>query len=107
MSEGAIRGKGAVMKRRRHSDELKAKVVLEALQGVNTVNEIAKRYEVHPLMVTKWKKHAVSLLPKLFSRRADKEREQWQQKEAELFQQIGQLKYELDWLKKKAAPFTE
>jgi transposase len=95
------------MKRRRHSEELKAKVVLEALQGVDTVNRIAKRYEVHPLMVTKWKKHAVDLLPSLFARRANKEKEQWQQKEAELFQQIGQLKYELDWLKKKAALFSE
>lgn len=95
------------MKRRRHSDELKAKVVLEALMGADTVNAIAKRYEVHPLMVTKWKKHAVDLLPSLFSRRADRDREQWQQKEAELFQQIGQLKYELDWLKKKTALFTK
>ena len=94
------------MKRRRHSDDLKAKVVLEALKGVDTVNEIAKRYEVHPLMVTKWKKHAVNLLPSLFSRRDDKEKEQRQQKEAELFQQIGQLKYELDWLKKKSSQFT-
>lgn len=46
------------MHRRKHSNELKAKVVLEALRGVDTANEIAKHYGVHPLMVTKWKKHA-------------------------------------------------
>ncbi|MBD3318262.1 MAG: IS3 family transposase [Chitinivibrionales bacterium] len=91
------------MKRRRHSDQLKAKVVIEALRGVDTVNEIAKCHEVHPLMVTKWEKHVVSLLPSLFSRRTDRERDEWKQREAELFQEIGQLKYELDWLKKKAA----
>jgi putative transposase len=89
------------MQRRRHSDQLKAKVVLEALRGVDTVNEIAERNHVHPLMITKWKKHAVCLLPSLFSRRADRERDEWKQREAELFQVIGQLKYELDWLKKK------
>ncbi|MBD3314991.1 MAG: hypothetical protein GF344_04335 [Chitinivibrionales bacterium] len=51
-------------------------VVLEALLGVDIANEITKRYEVHPLMVNKWKMHAVSLPRKLLSRRADKEREQ-------------------------------
>lgn len=93
------------MQRRRHSDSLKAKVVLEALQGSSTTNEIAKRYGVHPLMVSKWKRHAVSLLPSLFSKERDRDKENVERREAELFQQIGQLKYELDWLKKKAALF--
>lgn len=95
------------MKRRRFGDEFKAKVVLEALQGAETVNQIAKRYRIHPLMITKWKKHAVDLLPTLFSKHADQQREEWAQKESELFQEIGQLKYELDWLKKKTATFTQ
>ena len=56
-------------------------------------------------MITKWKKHAVDLLPTLFSRKPEHEREQWIQREAELFQQIGQLQYELEWLKKKMATF--
>lgn len=51
-------------------------------------------------MITKWKKHAVTLLPTLFSKKAYKERETWEQREAQLFQEIGQLKFELDWLKK-------
>ena len=94
------------MQRRRHSDELKAKVVLEALRGVDTANEIAKRFGVHPLMIAKWKKHAVELLPSLFSKEKNLEKEAWEQRESELFQQIGQLKFELDWLKKKSALFS-
>jgi len=95
------------MRRRNHSDELKAKVVLEALRGVDTANVIGKRYGVHPLMVAKWKKQAVELLPTLFSKENKGEKEQWQRREAELFQQIGQLKYELDWVKKKASLFSD
>ena len=95
------------MKRRQHSNETKAKAVLEAIRGEDTVNVIAKKYSVHPLMITKWKKHAVALLPTLFSKKADKERETWEQREAQLFQQIGQLKFELDWLKKKSDQFSK
>ena len=94
------------MKRRRHSDDLKAKAVLDALKGEDTINVIAKRYSVHPVMITKWKKHALSLFPSLFSQKVDKERESWEQRESELFQEIGKLKYELEWLKKKAARFS-
>ena len=93
------------MKRRQHSDETKAKAVLEAIRGEDTVNVIAKRYSVHPLLITKWKKHAISLLPALFSKKADKERETRDQRESLLFQEIGQLKFELDWLKKKSEQF--
>jgi len=95
------------MQKRKHSNELKAKVTLEALRGVDTLNVIGKRYGVHPIVIAKWKKHVVELMPDLFSRRHDREKDSWEQREAELFQQIGQLKYELDWLKKKAAIFAE
>ena len=95
------------MKRRQHSNETKAKAVLEAIRGEDTVNVIAKKYSVHPLMITKWKKHALTLLPTLFSKKADKERETWEQREAQLFQQIGQLKFELDWLKKKSDQYNK
>jgi len=93
------------MNRRHHTDETKAKAVLEAIRGEDTINIIAKRYSVHPLMITKWKKHAMTLLPTLFSKKTDKEREAWEQREAQLYQQIGQLKFEMDWLKKKSAQF--
>ncbi|MCW8966166.1 MAG: transposase [Candidatus Pacearchaeota archaeon] len=57
------------MKRRKHSDETKAKAVLDAIRGEDTVNIIAKRYSVHPVMITKWKKNVLSLLPTLFSKK--------------------------------------
>lgn len=90
------------MKRSQHSDETKAKAVLEAIRGEDTINVIAKKYGIHPLMITKWKKHAITFLPTLFSKKADKERDAWEQRESQLFQEIGQLKFELDWLKKKS-----
>ena len=91
--------------RKRHSAEFKAKVALEAIKGQKTINELAAKYQVHPNLVTQWKKLALESLPQIFSepnRRADREREQL---EATLYQQIGQLKVELDWLKKKAGLF--
>lgn len=93
------------MQRKNYSSEFKSKVVLKVLSGEMTTAEIAKRFDVHPLMLTKWKKQAIDLLPSLFSRKPDHEREHWKQRESELFQQIGQLQYELEWLKKKTAAY--
>lgn len=93
------------MQRKRHSAELKTKVVLKALSGELTTAEIAKQFSVHPLMITKWKKQAVDMMPQSFSHKPDMERLQWQERESELFRQIGQLQYELEWLKKKSAHF--
>lgn len=95
------------MQRRHHSDDLKAKAVIDAIRGEETINQIAKRHSVHPVMITKWKKHVIDLMPSLFSRKNDKERETWESREAELFQEIGQLKFELDWLKKKSTRFNK
>ncbi len=80
-------------------------MVIKVLSGEMTTAEIAKRFQVHPLMLTKWKKQALDLLPSLFSRKPENEREQWAKQESELFQQIGKLQYELEWLKKKTAAF--
>ena len=93
------------MQRKQYSAEFKSKMVVKVLSGEMTTAEIAKQYQVHPLMLTKWKKQALSMMPSLFSRKPDREREQWAEREAQLFQQIGQLQYELDWLKKKTATY--
>ena len=96
------------MKKRQHyNNDFKAKVVLEAIRGEETINLIAKRYTVHPVMITKWKKHAVSLFPMLFSRKEDKVNDGWEKHESELFEQIGKLKFELEWLKKKTSMFNQ
>jgi len=87
--------------RKHYSAELKAKVALEALKGQQTVNEIASRYGVHPNLVTNWKKLALEQLPDLFSDRRNRAARDEEELKAQLYQQIGQLKVELDWLKKK------
>jgi transposase-like protein len=87
--------------RRQYSGEFKAKVAIEAIKGQHTVREIAGRYSVHPNVVTQWKKQALEELPAIFSDgRAHSEKEEGQEK-AELYEQIGRLKMELEWLKKR------
>jgi putative transposase len=92
------------MARQRNHDtaEFKAKVALAAIKGQQTVHAIAATYGVHPHQVLQWTKQALEVLPEVFSSRrmrAAQDDEAWQ---ARLYQQIGQLKVELDWLKKTA-----
>jgi putative transposase len=88
--------------RKRYDASFKARVALEAIKGDRTMAELAAAYGVHPVQITKWKRRVLEDLPKVFS--GAKERGEAQQNEllAQLYQQIGQLKVELDWLKKKA-----
>ena len=89
-------------KRRRHSAELKVKVAVAAIRGVSTVQAIAGKYEVHPTLVAKWKKEALAGLPTVFSNGAAKHDEDEERQREQLYEQIGRLKVENDWLKKKA-----
>ena len=93
-------------KRRQHSADFKARVALAALKGDRTINEVAAHYEVHPTMVTAWKQQLVAGLPQLFSRRGAKDEAATEELQAGLYEQIGRLKVELEWLKKKLAPGT-
>ena len=88
--------------RKSYSTALKAKVALEAIKGQRTVSEIASEFGVHPNLITKWKKQAVEELPGIFSGKMDKVERGNQELESELYRQIGQLKVELDWVKKKS-----
>ncbi len=88
--------------RKKISGELKAKIALEAIKGHHTISEIASRYGVHPNQVSQWKKQAQEHLPELFSDRRSKADAEHEELTAELYQQIGQLKVELDWIKKKS-----
>lgn len=89
-------------KRKLHSPELKAKVGLEALRGVKTTNEIGQAYGIHPVQVSQWKREIQEQASKLFEgKRGPKPTSAHNGQEA-LFAQIGQLKVELDWLKKKS-----
>ena len=89
--------------RKQHTSEMKAKVAIAAIRGELTASELSAMYGVHAAQVSKWKKQALKELAQVFSsRRSSAVREQ-EDLTATLYQQIGQLKVELDWLKKKAS----
>ena len=88
--------------RKSYTAAFKVKIALEAIKGQRTINEIATHYGVHPKQVTQWKKQAIESLPDVFSTRREHDAQGEEALRAELYQQIGQLKVELDWLKKKA-----
>ncbi len=93
--------------RKRHTAEFKAKVALEALKEEKTINQISSEFEVHAAQVSNWKKQALEQMTDCFkSKKEKKQREQGPTQE-ELYSQIGQLKVEVDWLKKKSAIFLE
>lgn len=87
--------------RRNHSAQFKAKMALEALKGAKTTNELGALYEVHPTQITKWKKRLVSEAQGIFSDQRKRAGNDDEALRARLYQEIGQLKVELDWLKKK------
>ena len=89
-------------KRRKHSDAFKFKVALEAAKGVQTINEIASAYNLHPNQVSSWKKRLLAEGPAVFSRGNGGQQQVQAGQEAALYEQIGRLKMELEWLKKKA-----
>ena len=80
----------------------KAKVALEAIKGEKTIAQIASEYGVHANQIGQWKKRLVEELPGLFSDRRKREEKDGAAETDELYRQIGQLKVELDWLKKKS-----
>ncbi len=88
--------------RKTHSKEFKAKVAIEALKGEKTVQELALMYEIHPNQVTLWKKQLIGNATSAFEKGGkDKELLETEKKQDQLFSQIGQLKVENDFLKKK------
>jgi len=87
--------------RKKHAAEFKAKVAIEAIRGEQTINELAGRFEVHPMQVMKWKKQATEQMPEIFSDRRQKNAQSDERLQAALYEEIGRLKVERDWLKKK------
>ncbi len=88
--------------RKQHTPEFKDKVALEALKEERTVNEIATHYEVHPAQTSQWKKQALEQLAQGFTRKNSKLKKDDESLKEKLYSQIGQLKVENDWLKKKS-----
>ena len=92
-------------KRNQHSAEFKTQVVLEVLREEATVNEIAAKYGVHPVMVSRWKQEFLARASEVFKKGptdAEKELEKERRHVAELERKVGQLTYDVDWLKKKS-----
>lgn len=94
--------KSEAKKRKVHTPEFKAKVGLEALQGVKTVNEIGQQYGVHPAQVGQWMKEIQEQAKTLFEgKRGPKPIAEHQEPDL-LYSEIGKLKVQPDWLKKKS-----
>ena len=92
-------------KRKKYSSQFKFKVALEAAKGQTTLNEIASSNNIHPNQVSTWKKQLLVEGPTVFGQQTAKKLQEQTARETELFEQIGRLKMELEWLKKKATPF--
>ena len=89
-------------KRKRHADEFKARVALEAVKGLRTLSELSSEYRVHPTVIGHWKRQLVSGAAVVFSRAAGRNGKSEEELTAPLYEEIGRLKVEMDWLKKKS-----
>lgn len=95
------------MTRKTHSAEFKAKVALEAVRSGLTANQIASKYEVHAVQVSQWKKELLSNLAVIFEGKKQPKSNDEQEDPAKLYEQIGRLKVEVDWLKKKSEQLSK
>jgi transposase-like protein len=94
-----------VKKRKSHPAAFKALVALAAVKGDKTVSELASLHGVHPTLIHAWKKQLLDNAEELFQTGAKASGAEHEVLQAQLYEQIGRLKIELDWLKKKAACF--
>jgi len=87
--------------RKTYSPKFKARVAVEALRGEKTLSQLGSHYKVHPIQIAKWRKLALDQMPEIFvdGRRKTSNGEAGT---TALYEEIGRLKVELDWLKKKA-----
>lgn len=88
--------------RRGHDGAFKARVALEALKEEKTIAQISSEFGVHANQIRQWRQKLLDELPQLFTDRRKKRDKEGDELQSELYRQIGQLKVELDWLKKKS-----
>ncbi len=90
-------------KRRRHDPEFKARVALQALKGIKTIQQIAKDFDIHPVQVSDWKKAMTDGAPSIFSPGSGKAGTgDFEKERTQLHAKIGEQAIELDWLTKKS-----
>jgi transposase-like protein len=92
-------------KRRQYDAQYKFRVALEAAKGTKTISELASETGIHPNQIGAWKRQLLEGGSTLFQRNGAQPGQAQAEEEAELYEQIGRLKMELEWLKKKVAPF--
>ena len=87
---------------KKYSDEYKARVALEAVRGVKTLSELSSQYRVHPTVIARWKHRLVMEAPVVFRTETSRSGKSEEELTAPLYEEIGRLKMEMDWLKKKS-----
>ena len=90
-------------RRKRHPAAFKAKVALEAVKQDKTIAELAKEHQVHPVQISQWKKQLLDGAEGLFRDGRKRQREEGEAVQAELYEKIGRLNMEIEWLKKRVA----
>ena len=96
------------MSKQRHSysAQFKFKVALEAVSGTKTISQLSSEHQVHPNQIGQWKRQLLDGGAQVFTNDQARQKRKQETQETDLFEQIGRLKMELEWLKKKAAPFA-
>ena len=92
--------------RKQYSPKFKAKVALEAIRGERTLNQLSTQFHVHPVQIGQWRKTALEQMPELFTDGRRRKRSPDEVEKEALYEQIGRLKVELEWLKKNSACST-
>jgi len=92
--------------RKHYTAKFKAQVALSAIREEKTLSELSSEFGIHANQIVRWKKEMLARAEEIFGHEVDKRSHDAEAREAELYRQIGQLKVELDWLKKKSAPFV-
>jgi len=87
-------------KRQQHSAQFKFEIALEAAKGLQTINQVASSHSLHPNQVSEWKGRLLEMGSTLFNKGSVQPQREAARREAELYEQIGRLKMELEWLKK-------
>ena len=90
------------VQRKRHTAQFKFQIAVEAIKNDQTVNQLASKHELHPSQISQWKRQLLDKGATVFSTTTAQQLRQQETLQAELYEQIGRLKMDLEWLEKKA-----